>query len=385
MRAPLARRLSGFGTTIFTEMTRLALEHGAVNLAQGFPDFDGPEFAKDAAIAAIRDGRNQYARMTGIPDLHAALAVRYRRDYELDYAEGEEWTVTSGATEAIFAAISGTCGPGDEVILFEPYYDSYKASVRMAGARPRIVTLHAPDWKLDLRELAAAFGPKTRAILVNTPHNPTGKVFSREELEAIAALCIERDAICITDEVYEHLVYDGRHIPMATLPGMRERTITISSFGKTFSLTGWKIGWAGAPAPLTAAVRAAHQFITFATATPFQHAAALALVQGDSYFRMLADTYRRKRDYLVAELARIGFGVSPPAGTYFVCADIRPLGYRDDVRFCRELIEDYCVAAIPPSVFYDHKRLGKGFVRFAFCKKDDTLETAVARLGRLSQ
>jgi len=385
MRAPLARRLSGFGTTIFTEMTRLALEHGAVNLAQGFPDFDGPEFAKDAAIAAIRDGRNQYARMTGIPDLHAALAVRYRRDYELDYAEGEEWTVTSGATEAIFAAISGTCGPGDEVILFEPYYDSYKASVRMAGARPRIVTLHAPDWKLDLRELAAAFGPKTRAILVNTPHNPTGKVFSREELEAIAALCIERDAICITDEVYEHLVYDGRHIPMATLPGMRERTITISSFGKTFSLTGWKIGWAGAPAPLTAAVRAAHQFITFATATPFQHAAALALVQGDSYFRMLADTYRRKRDYLVAELARIGFGVSPPAGTYFVCADIRPLGYRDDVRFCRELIEDYGVAAIPPSVFYDHKRLGKGFVRFAFCKKDDTLETAVARLGRLSQ
>jgi N-succinyldiaminopimelate aminotransferase len=323
--------------------------------------------------------------MTGIPDLHAALAVRYRRDYELDYAEGEEWTVTSGATEAIFAAISGTCGPGDEVILFEPYYDSYKASVRMAGARPRIVTLHAPDWKLDLRELAAAFGPKTRAILVNTPHNPTGKVFSREELEAIAALCIERDAICITDEVYEHLVYDGRHIPMATLPGMRERTITISSFGKTFSLTGWKIGWAGAPAPLTAAVRAAHQFITFATATPFQHAAALALVQGDSYFRMLADTYRRKRDYLVAELARIGFGVSPPAGTYFVCADIRPLGYRDDVRFCRELIEDYGVAAIPPSVFYDHKRLGKGFVRFAFCKKDDTLETAVARLGRLSQ
>jgi len=385
MRAPLARRLSGFGTTIFTEMTRLALEHGAVNLAQGFPDFDGPEFAKDAAIAAIRDGRNQYARMTGIPDLHAALAVRYRRDYELDYAEGEEWTVTSGATEAIFAAISGTCGPGDEVILFEPYYDSYKASVRMAGARPRIVTLHAPDWKFDPREPAAAFSPKTRAILVNTPHNPTGKVFSKAELEAIATLCIERDALCITDEVYEHLVYDGRHIPMATLPGMRERTITISSFGKTFSLTGWKIGWAGAPAPLTAAVRAAHQFITFATATPFQHAAALALVQGDSYFRMLADTYRRKRDYLVAELARIGFGVSPPAGTYFVCADIRPLGYRDDVRFCRELIEDYGVAAIPPSVFYDHRRLGNGFVRFAFCKKDDTLETAVARLGRLSQ
>jgi N-succinyldiaminopimelate aminotransferase len=323
--------------------------------------------------------------MTGIPDLHSALAVRYRRDYELDYAEGEEWTVTSGATEAIFAAISGTCGPGDEVILFEPYYDSYKASVRMAGARPRIVTLHAPDWKFDPRELDAAFGPKTRAILVNTPHNPTGKVFAKEELEAIARHCIARDVLCITDEVYEHLVYDGRHVPMATLPGMRERTITISSFGKTFSLTGWKIGWAGAPAPLTAAVRAAHQFITFATATPFQHAAAVALTEGESYFRMLRDSYRKKRDYLVRELARIGFGVSPPAGTYFVAADIRPLGFKDDVRFCRSLTAEYGVAAIPPSVFYDHKKLGKTWVRFAFCKKDETLETAVARLSRLAE
>src|SRR5450755_3665669 len=235
MRPPLSRRLRGFGTTIFTEMTRLALEHGAVNLAQGFPDFDGPEFVKDAAISAIRAGRNQYARMTGIPELHAALAARYRRDYELDYAEGSEWTVTSGATEAIFSAISGTCGPGDEVVLFEPYYDSYKASVRMAGARPKIVTLHAPDWRFDPDELASAFGPKTRAILLNSPHNPTGKVFSRAELEAIAQLCRERDVLCITDEVYEHLVFEGTHIPMAALPGMRERTITISSFGKTFS------------------------------------------------------------------------------------------------------------------------------------------------------
>lgn len=383
MRAPLARRLHGFGTTIFSEMTRLALEHGAVNLAQGFPDFDGPEFVKDAAISAIRAGRNQYARMTGIPELHAALAARYRRDYELDYAEGSEWTVTSGATEAIFSAIAATCGPGDEVILFEPYYDSYKASVRMAGARPKIVTLHAPDWRFDLEELAAAFSGKTRAILVNTPHNPTGKVFDRAELEAIASLCRERDVLCITDEVYEHLVYEGTHVPMATLPGMRERTITISSFGKTFSLTGWKIGWAAAPPELTAAVRTAHQFVTFATATPFQHAAAAALMEGESYFELLRDSYRKKRDYLVRELARIGFSVKPPAGTYFVCADFRPLGYRDDVRFCRELIEKYGVAAIPPSVFYDHKKLGRGYARFAFCKKDDTLETAVARLGRL--
>ena len=384
MRPPLARRLSGFGTTIFTEMTRLAIEHDAVNLAQGFPDFDGPEFVKDAAITAIRDGRNQYARMTGIPDVHAALAARYRRDYGLDYAQGEEWTVTSGATEAIFAAIQGTCGPGDEVILFEPYYDSYKASVRMSGARPRVVTLHAPEWRFDPAELAAACGPKTRALLLNTPHNPTGKVFSREELQTIADLCIERDLLCITDEVYEHLVYDGTHVPIATLPGMRERTITISSFGKTFSLTGWKIGWAGAPAPLSAAIRAAHQFITFATATPLQHAAALALMEGEPYWRLLCDSYRAKRDYLVRELSRIGFDVSPPAGTYFVCAGIGPLGKKDDVRFCRELIEKFGVAAIPPSVFYDHKRLGRGYVRFAFCKRDETLETAVGRLERLA-
>jgi N-succinyldiaminopimelate aminotransferase len=383
MRPPLARRLRGFGTTIFSEMTRLAIEHGAVNLAQGFPDFDGPEFAKDAAIAAIRAGYGQYARSTGIPEIHAALSAKYRRDYGLDYAEGEEWTVTSGATEAIFDALAGTCGPGDEVVLFEPYYDSYKASVRMSGARARIVTLHAPDWRFDPDALKDAFGPKTRAILVNTPHNPTGKVFTREELGQIASLCLERDVLCITDEVYEHLVYEGEHVPMATLPGMRERTVTISSFGKTFSLTGWKIGWAGAPAPLTAAVRAAHQFVTFATATPLQHGAAMALREGAPYFRMLRDSYKRKRDYLVRSLARIGFAVRPPAGAYFVCADFRPLGFVDDVAFCRTLVEKHGVAAIPPSVFYDHKKEGKSYARFAFCKKDETLETAVARLERL--
>ncbi len=383
MRPPLARRLRGFGTTIFSEMTRLAIEHGAVNLAQGFPDFDGPEFAKDAAIAAIRAGYGQYARSTGIPEVHAALSAKYRRDYGLDYAEGEEWTVTSGATEAIFDALAGTCGPGDEVVLFEPYYDSYKASVRMSGARARIVTLHAPDWTFDPDALKDAFGPKTRAILVNTPHNPTGKVFTREELGQIASLCLEQDVLCITDEVYEHLVYEGEHVPMATLPGMRERTVTISSFGKTFSLTGWKIGWAGAPAPLTAAVRAAHQFVTFATATPLQHGAAVALTEGAPYYRLLRDAYKRKRDYLVRSLARIGFAVRPPAGAYFVCADFRPLGFRDDVAFCRTLVEKHGVAAIPPSVFYDHKKHGRSYARFAFCKKDETLETAVARLERL--
>ncbi len=381
----MARRLEGFGTTIFTEMTRLAAEHGAVNLAQGFPDFDGPEFVKEAAVAAIRRGHGQYARMSGIPEIHAALAAKYRRDYGLDYAADAEFTVTSGATEAIFAAIQGTCEPGDEVVLFEPYYDSYRASVAMASAVPRFVTLRAPGWSLDPAELARAFTPKTRAILLNTPHNPTGKVFSREDLELVSGLCREHDVLCITDEVYEHILYDGEHVPMATLPGMRERTITISSFGKTFSLTGWKIGWTAAPPALTAAVRAAHQFITFATATPLQHAAAAALAIGLDYYRDLAASYRRRRDYLVAELSSLGFRVDPPAGTYYVCADFRPLGFDDDVAFCRHLIEEVGVAAIPPSAFYENTRYGKTYARFAFCKKDETLREAVRRLHSLSR
>ena len=383
MRPALARRLEGFGTTIFTEMTRLANEHGAVNLAQGFPDFDGPDFVKEAAVEAIRQGRGQYARMSGIPEIHAALAAKYSRDYGLDYAADTEFTVTSGATEAIFAAIQGTCEPGDEVVLFEPYYDSYRASVAMASAVPRFVTLRAPDWSFDPEDLARAFTDKTRAILLNTPHNPTGKVFTRADLEAVAALCRERDVLCITDEVYEHILYDGEHVPMAALPGMRERTITISSFGKTFSLTGWKIGWAVAPPALTAAVRAAHQFITFATATPLQHAAAAALSVGPEYYEGLASSYRRKRDFLVSELQNLGFLVEPPAGTYYVCADFRPLGFDDDIVFCRHLIENVGVAAIPPSVFYENTRHGKTYARFAFCKKEETLREAVRRLSAL--
>ncbi len=383
MRPALASRLSDFGTTIFTEMTRLAIEHRAINLAQGYPDFDGPEFAKEAAIAAIRAGHGQYARMSGAPEIHRALSAKYRRDWGLDYAADAEITVTSGATEAIFAAIQGICDPGDEVVLFEPYYDSYKASVRMAGAVPRIATLRTPDWAFDPEEVRRAFGKKTRALLLNTPHNPTGKVFSREELELLAALCREHEAICVTDEVYEHLVYDGAHVPMAALPGMRERTITISSFGKTFSLTGWKIGWAAAPPELTAAVRAAHQFITFATATPLQHGAAAALGVGPEYYAGLLADYRGKRDYLVRELSRIGFAVSAPAGTYFACAGFRAFGFDDDRAFVRHLIETIGVAAIPPSVFYDHPEHGRSYVRFAFCKKPETLERAVKRLEKL--
>jgi N-succinyldiaminopimelate aminotransferase len=383
MRPALSRKLDGFGTTIFTEMTRLANEHGAINLAQGFPDFDGPEFAREAAIAAIRAGHGQYARMTGIPEIHRALAAKYRRDWDLDYAPDTELTVTSGATEAIFSAIQGVCDAGDEVVLFEPYYDSYKASVAMAGAVPRVVTLHAPDWRFDPRELEAAFTGRTRALLLNTPHNPTGKVFSRDELEMLAALCRRRDALCITDEVYEHLVYDGRHVPMASLPGMRERTITISSFGKTFSLTGWKIGWAAAPPDLTSAVRAAHQFVTFATATPLQHGAAFALTAGPEYYAELLADYTDRRDYVSRELSRLGFALRPPEGTYFVCADFRRFGFDDDRSFVRHMIEKIGVAAIPPSVFYDHPERGRHYVRFAFCKKRATLEAAVARLEAL--
>ena len=383
MRPALSSKLAGFGTTIFAEMTRLANEHGAINLAQGFPDFDGPEFVKEAAIAAIRAGHGQYARVTGIPEIHRALSAKYRRDWGLDYAPDTEIVVTSGATEAIFAAIQGLCDDGDEVVLFEPYYDSYKASVLMAGAVPRFVTLRAPDWTFDPAELASTFGPRTRAVLVNTPHNPTGKVFSRQELEAVARLCRERDVLCITDEVYEHLVFEGRHVPMAALAGMRERTITISSFGKTFSLTGWKIGWAMAPPELAAAVRSAHQFITFATATPLQHGAAVALAAGPAYYAALAAAYREKRDYLVRELSRIGFQVRSPQGTYFACADFRPFGFDDDREFARHMIEKIGVAVIPPSVFYDNVEHGKSYVRFAFCKKRETLEAAVARLEKL--
>ena len=380
----IASRVSGFGTTIFTEMTRLAIRHGAINLSQGFPDFDGPEFAREAAIAAIRAGHGQYARMSGIPELHAALSSKLRRDRGLEYAADDEITVTSGATEAIYASVQAVCDPGDEVVLFEPFYDSYAASVRMAGGVPRVVELEAPDWSFDEGALRRAFSGRTRALLLNTPHNPTGKVYSRAELELLASLCREHDAVCIADEVYEHLVFDGEHVPIASLPGMRERTITISSFGKTFSLTGWKVGWAAAPPDLTAAVRAAHQFITFATATPLQHGVAAALASaGADYYGTLLGDYRARRDYLVRELSRIGFAVRPPAGAYFIAADFRAFSDADDKSFARRLIEEVGVASIPPSVFYENAERPRPWIRFAFCKKMETLEKAVARLDNL--
>lgn len=379
----LSARLQGFGTTIFTEMTRLALQHGAVNLGQGFPNFDGPDFIKEAAIAAIRAGHNQYARMAGIPDLNRAIAEHQQRFYGLKYDPDSEITVYSGATEAICAAFQALCDTGDEVVMFEPFYDSYRASITMAGAVPRVVTLRAPDFSYRPEELAAAITPKTRAILLNSPHNPSGKVFNASELEHVASLCRQHDLIAVTDEVYEHLVYEGTHVPLASLPGMRERTVLISSSGKTFSFTGWKVGHTCAPPALTAALRTAHQFVTFCTATPFQHALARAFVADENFFTGLTAEYRARRDRMCNGLRDIGLDVLTPAGTYFVTTDIRSLGYSDDIEFCRMLPEKIGVAAIPTSVFYVNQHEGKHLVRWAYCKTDDVLDEGLRRLQKL--
>ncbi len=378
----VATGLQPFGTTIFSEFSRLAIEHQAVNLGQGFPNFDGPDFIKDAAKRAIDEGHGQYARSFGIPPLNRAIADRFAIDGGREIDPDAEVTVTSGCTEAIAASVLGLVNPGDEVILFEPYYDSYRATLAMAGAKAKFVTLRAPDFAIDRDELRAAFTNKTRAILVNTPHNPTGKVYSREELELITALCREFDVIAICDEVYEHLVFEGEHVRMATLDGMWERTVTLSSLGKTYSLTGWKIGWAIAPPELTAGVRSAHQFLTFATATPLQHGAVAALRADQSYYTEFVEQYRHWRDLLVDGLARIGFEVYRPAGTYFVLADHTAFGFENDVEFCRHLVKVVGVAAIPPSAFYHDPADGRKLVRFAFCKDEATLREALHRMAQ---
>ncbi|MHC4955941.1 MAG: aminotransferase class I/II-fold pyridoxal phosphate-dependent enzyme [Planctomycetota bacterium] len=381
------RRLRPFGETIFAEMTRLAQRHDAVNLGQGFPDFEGPPEIIAAAVAAMEAGENQYARSRGHPLLVEAIAKKQQRDYGILLDPMTDVVVTSGCTEAIAASLLGLLDPGDEVILFEPYYDSYCASIALAGAVPRFVTLRFPDFALDVESLRAAVTEKTKLILVNTPHNPVGKVFSRTELQAIADLAIERDLIVVTDEVYEYLTFDGvEHVPMATLDGMFERTLTLSSTGKTFSFTGWKIGWAGGPAPLVDACSAAHQFLTFAVARPFQVAMAHALdtFQGEYLARFRAD-YTVRRDVLVDALRFAGFEVAVPQGTYFVCASHRPLSSKDDRAYAEELIESIGVASIPPSCFYTaDKEEGKKLLRFAFCKQLPTLEEGAARLRRLS-
>lgn len=384
----VATRLQPFGTTVFAEMSRLALLHNAVNLGQGFPDFDGPDPIKQAAADALFRYPNQYPPTNGIPALGEAIGEHWRAQTGAGIEPATHVTVTSGCTEAIAASLLGLLNPGDEVILFEPYYDSYRACLAMAGATPRFVTLRWPDFTFDEAELRAAFTARTRAILVNTPHNPTGKCFTRAELETIAALCIERGVVAITDEVYEHLVYDDHeHVRLATLPGMGERTITLSSLGKTFSLTGWKIGWAIATPDLSKAVRAAHQFLTFTVPVPLQYAAATALASPPAYYDQLRADFTRRRDLLCDALESIGFAIARPQAGYFVMADHTPFTPRgeapDDLAFCKRLIETVGVAAIPPTAFYEHKEEGRRLVRFAFCKKDDTLSEAVARLEKL--
>jgi aspartate/methionine/tyrosine aminotransferase len=380
----VADRFRPFGTTIFAEMTALAREHGAINLSQGFPDFDGPEHVKRAAADAIAAGHNQYARMFGEPALNAAIAEWFAAASGVAADPEREITVTAGCTEAIASTLSGLLNPGDEVIVFEPYYDSYRACLALAGAVPRFVALRPPDWSFDPDELRAAFGAGTRAVIVNTPHNPTGKVFTTAELDVIASLCREFDAIAVADEVYERLVFEGEHACLAAREGMRERTVTMSSLGKTFSLTGWKIGWAIAEPGLTAGIRSAHQFLTYAVSTPMQYAAVAALRSPASYFDGLLADYRERRDLLCGALAEIGFGLTAPDGTYFVMADHTPFGIGDDVAFCRHLATEIGVAAIPPSAFYANPALGRDLVRFAFCKKRDTLEAAIERLRKLA-
>jgi N-succinyldiaminopimelate aminotransferase len=384
---PLVARMRPFGTTIFAEMSALAVRTGSVNLGQGFPDTDGPASMLDAAADALHSGHNQYPPGPGIPALRSAIAAHQREYWQLDYDPDTEVVVTAGATEAIAASILALCEPGDEVVCFEPYYDSYAASIALAHAVRRPVTLRpGPDGRygFDADELRAAFGPRTRLVLLNSPHNPTGKVFTRSELALIAALCVEHDAYAVTDEVYEHLVFDGEHLPLADFPGMRERTVQISSAGKTFSCTGWKVGWACGPAPLVSAVLRVKQFLTFVNAGPLQPAVAHALSLPASYFREFRDDLRAKRDLLAAGLTEAGFGVYAPEGTYFVTADITPLGGTDGVEFCRSLPERCGVVAVPTQVFYDDVEAGRRVIRFAFCKRPEVLAEAVSRLGKLA-
>jgi len=380
---PTNALLSGLGTTVFTVMSALATEHGAINLGQGFPDTDGPEDVLRAAADALFDGRNQYPPMTGLLELREAVAAANRRFYGLEIDPNTEVVVTSGATEAITACLMAVLNPGDEVVLFEPLYDTYLPVIRMLGAVPRLVRLAPPRWELPRAALAAAFGPRTKAILINTPMNPCGKVFTAAELAFIADLVHKHDAYAVCDEVYEHLTFDGwRHIPLMTLPGLRDRCMRVGSAGKTFSLTGWKIGYVSAPAALAAVVAKAHQNLTFTTAPNLQRAVALGLAKDQAYFDGLASALAAKRDLLSAGLARLGFDVLETRGSYFVTADFGPLGFAgDDVAFCRHITETAGVTAIPVSAFYE-SQAPSHYARFAFCKREAVLEEAVARLER---
>ena len=380
----LARRLQPFTSTIFATMSELAAATGSVNLGQGFPDTDGPEELREVAVAAIRQGANQYPPSAGVPELRRAVAAHQRAWYGLELDPGTEVLVTVGATEAIAAGLLALCEPGDEVVMFEPSYDSYAACCAMAGAVPRLVRLHAPDWSFDAAELEAAFGPRTRLVLLNSPHNPTGKVFAAEELAHVAALCDAHDVVAVTDEVYEHLVFEGSHVPLATLPGMRQRTLSVSSGGKTFSFTGWKVGWACGPAPLVAAVRAAKQFLTYTSPAPFQLAVARGLGFAPEALGRLAFELAAKRDLLCEGLAALGHTVFRPAATYFATTDITAVAPGMSAEeYCLALPGRCGVVAIPSSVFYDAADPGAGrtLVRWAFCKRDAVLRDALDRLA----
>ena len=383
-RPPLNRRLAGLGTTIFAEMSELAVATGSVNLGQGFPDTDGPAEIARAAADAIMAGRgNQYPPGAGIPELRQAIAAHQRRFYDLAVDPDGEVLVTAGATEAIAASLLALVEPGDEVIAFEPYYDSYAACIAMAGGVRVPVTLRAPDFRPDLDELRAAVTSRTRLILLNSPHNPTGSVFTRAELTAIAELACERDLLVISDEVYEHMVFTGEHVPVASLPWMAGRTVSISSAAKTFSFTGWKIGWVTGTRELVAAVRTVKQFLTFVSGGPFQYAIAQALALPDEYYRSVAADLLTKRDQICGGLAEAGFDVYRPDGTYFVTTDIRPFGEVSGLEFCRKLPHATGVVAIPSVVFYDNVDAGQFQVRFAFCKKQEVLTEALTRLRLL--
>jgi len=379
----LNARLQGYTSTIFAEMSALAAATGSLNLGQGFPDSDGPDSIKRAAIRAIEAGHNQYPPVDGIGDLRSAIAEHQRRFNGLDFDPDTEILVTAGATEAIAACLLSLCETGDEVVLFEPYYDSYAACTAMAGAQRRVVQLRAPDWSFDPEELESVVTERTRLLLLNTPHNPTGKVFSLAELQVIADVCRRHDLLAVTDEVYEHLVFESPHVSLASLPGMAERTITISSAAKMFSVTGWKVGWACARPELIAAIRTVKQFLTFVNGAPFQHAIAEGLTTSDDYLIEAARVLRQKRDFLTTGLEAAGFKVFPSHGTFFLTTDITSLSDQDGYAFCLALPERCGVVAIPSSVFYDDKDAGRPFVRWMFSKRQEVLEEAVERLGRL--
>lgn len=389
-RARVSQKASRFTESVIREMTREALKHGAVNLSQGFPDFPAPQDLKRAAAAAINDDVNQYAVTWGAKDFREAIADKTRWFLGLDYDPEREITVTCGSTEGMIAAMMATVDPGEEVVVFEPFYENYAPDAILSGATPRYVPLRAPDWTFDPDELRAAFNQRTKAIILCNPNNPTGKVFTREEMEFIAALCREFDALCFTDEIYEHILYpredrEVEHISMAQLEGMKERTLVVNSMSKTYSVTGWRVGYVLAPADITGAVRKVHDFLTVGAAAPLQRAGAYALRMPPEYYEELQREYQRRRDLLLPVLEDVGFKVFRPDGAYYVMTDISAFGFADDVEFTRHLIQQIGVACVPGSSFYSRPELGARQVRFCFCKKDETLEAAADRLRKLQR